>query len=155
MIDEVRFWDRMRAEQHQFEETDWVISISSPTAPEADIKGAGKILRVSFSDVVQPIKISDTVTLEPMSEATARVIIDTIAAWEASRHRGKITVHCDAGASRSAAVAMYVFAYTMCYFPTAEFGKEANTYMMDLFDKLTGLHTSDIHASLTSMGGLI
>ena len=154
MIDEVRFWDRHRAEAHTFTSQDWVISITSPGSPEANIRGAGKILRLAFSDVVEPIRISDDVTLMPMTEADAQSIIDTVTSWESNREKGIITVHCDAGASRSAAVAVYVFAYSWCYFPTAEFAKEANTYMMDLFDKLTSVQVRCSHAAIATQGGL-
>lgn len=87
---------RPSAEQKEFHSGDWVISINERVNDEANIRGAGRVLRLYFDDVQPP-------TVGAMTEDDATSI------WQFSNQAKesgrRLWVHCRAGISRSAGVA--------------------------------------------------
>lgn len=142
MIKEVKFWDRMRASEHIFGPLDRVISITDPNKSQPLLQGAEGVLREQFFDVVEPVATGGII-MEPMCEFQAARIFEQIKEWEAAKVDYTIIVHCEAGASRSGAIALFVFTYTLCYFPTIGSAIYANKYMLDMFEKVSGLSMGD------------
>lgn len=140
MIDKIMFWDRMRAEAHVYDSTkDVVVSITDPNKDLAAITGSKDIHRVQFYDVVESVKIDDNFTMDPMSLDQARALHAKVVEWEESKDHHQVIIHCEAGASRSGAVALYVFMHTMAYFPTIGAALYASSHVLKMMEEVTGL----------------
>jgi predicted protein tyrosine phosphatase len=134
-----------------FNKQDRVISISTPGMIPTNIQGAGEVLYTAFHDIKERIELNNIdpkqpkIILEPVTREQIQEIVDKVKEWDALREYVDVTVHCDAGVSRSGAVAAYIFAYTMCPFPQWDFNTAPgpNTYMLQLFKELTGFDPAE------------
>lgn len=138
MIKEIRFWDRMRAQEHTFTDQDVVISITDPNKELAQINGAKEVFRTEFYDVVENVSAFGII-MEPMDIDQAKELHQKVEEWEANRDLKVLTIHCEAGASRSAAIALYAFMYTLSYFPTIGGAMHANVHILGLMEEVTGM----------------
>lgn len=139
MIKSIKFWDRMRAQDFVFDATqDVVISITDPHRSLVSIQSAKEVFSIQFYDVVETVFVSG-VQMDPLDETQAQQLHDKVKQWVASKDVMDITIHCEAGASRSAAIALYVFAYTQASFPTICATTYANTQVLALMEHITGL----------------
>lgn len=136
MINSVTFWDRMRATDHEFDGSDCVISITDPDKLECPINGTSNVLRLAFHDVVEVIRTAD-ITMVPMLRHQAVAIVQQLHEWQEDSITHNVIVHCEAGASRSAAVALYVYAYTGCKFATIGGALYANSYIIEKFRQVS------------------
>ena len=136
MINSVTFWDRLRAADHEFEGSDCVISITDPDKLECSINGTNNVLRLAFHDVIEVIRMAD-ITMVPMLRHQAVAIVQQLQAWQEDGIAHNVIVHCEAGASRSAAVALYVYAYTGCKFVTLGAATYANSYIIEKFRQVS------------------
>lgn len=137
MIQLIRFWDRMRAQEHVFENNDVVISITDPNALEAPITGAKDVHRSQFYDVKEIIDVHGHIMF-PITEELAKAIQAKVEEWHLSPERLRLTVHCEAGASRSAAIALYVYMYTLGNFPTISSAMFASSTVLGMMEKVSG-----------------
>lgn len=133
MIKSVTLWDRMRAAEHAFKPTDYVISITDPGKDLVDIKGTKRILHLSFHDVVPPIPEG----FSEMEALNVRLVFDIVTMLHNHQQTYNVIVHCEAGASWSAAIALFVHELSGCNFQHRFAALYANTWMVDLFNLLT------------------
>lgn len=115
-----------------------VISITDPGTPEARLDPLfHHLLRLAFYDA-QP---ADEFLPAPMpglfDHRMARQISQFIAELHTAPFEISVMVHCEFGVSRSAAVALFVEAYTGAPLTAREFTYEANPWVID---RLSNLH---------------
>lgn len=117
MIVAVDFWCRARAEGFAFTDRQAVISITDPDQPLVAFRGAvSRVLRRQFLDLEEAVDHPKCPPNALFSDADAAAIIDAVRAWQQEAAPIQVAVHCTAGVSRSAAVALYVEAETGCEF---------------------------------------
>lgn len=91
---------REEAERYEPGEREVCISIADPDTEAARVsRGFAAVLRLNFTDVVEPEDPSDVI----FSDDHARAIRDFIDSWPDA---ARIVVHCHAGMSRSPGVAL-------------------------------------------------
>ena len=105
MVTSVQFWSRAKAVRLVGSSEAGMISITNSDISPADLNpGWGSVLRLAFDDVVPggaPSGASQLMTLDQATE---------IVTWVAEHCNSleAIHVHCEAGQSRSAAVARFI-----------------------------------------------
>jgi len=109
-----------------------VISITDPGTPEARLDPAFRhVLRLSFFDALP----ADEYLPAPMPGlfdlALARRIGDFVHELHAAPFEISVMVHCEYGVSRSAAVALFVEAWSGAPVEAREFTYEANPWVAD------------------------
>ncbi len=108
-----------------------VISITDPGTPAASLDPLFQhVLRLSFFDATP----ADEYTPTPpgmFDHAVARRIDDFVRRLHAAPFAISVMVHCEAGVSRSAAVALFVEAATGAPLQAREFTYEANPWVLD------------------------
>jgi predicted protein tyrosine phosphatase len=108
-----------------------VISITDPTTPEARLDPLFRhVLRLSFFDAVPADEFMPALP-GLFDLAMARQIRDFVAEIQAAPFAMSVMVHCEYGVSRSAAVALFVEAYSGAPLEAREFTYEANTWVVD------------------------
>ncbi|MCK6412947.1 MAG: hypothetical protein L6Q55_11065 [Azonexus sp.] len=108
-----------------------VISITDPTTPEARLDPLFRhVLRLSFFDSVPA---DEFIPALPglFDFEMARRIRDFIAEIDAAPFEMSVMVHCEYGVSRSAAVALFVAAYSGAPLEAREFTYEANPWVIE------------------------
>ena len=115
-----------------------VISITDPGTPEAKLDPLfHHVLRLSFYDALP----ADEYLPAPMpglfDHLMARSICDFVQELYAAPFEISVMVHCEYGVSRSAAVALFVEAYSGAPLAAREFAYEANQWVLD---RLLHLH---------------
>ena len=84
-----------------------VVSITDPDAPPARLDvGFREVLAVAFHDVIEPVRWGET-ELAPITPAQAHAVVAFLERWHADADALALLVHCEAGISRSAAVARF------------------------------------------------
>lgn len=84
-----------------------VVSITDPDTPPALLgEGFRDVLRVGFWDVSAPFELAGE-WLAPITPGQARTIVRFLDGWARSEDRLELICHCEAGVSRSAAVARF------------------------------------------------
>jgi len=84
-----------------------VVSITSPDSRPARLaEGYRDVLRMAFWDLAAPCQWGGE-TLLPISRRQAEAIVAFLERWHAHPESLTLLVHCEAGISRSAAVARY------------------------------------------------
>lgn len=130
-IDRVFFASRELAESLAGNPYMAVISITDPGTPAAKLDPLFKhVLRLSFFDAAP----ADDYTPPPPGMFDYRVAQE-IDAFVSQLHAApfdiSVLVHCEFGVSRSAAVALFVEAYSGAPLQAREFTYEANTWVLD------------------------
>jgi predicted protein tyrosine phosphatase len=115
-----------------------VISITDPGTPEAKLDPLFRhVLRLSFFDA-QP---ADAYLPAPMpglfDHLMARQISDFVRDLQDAPFEISVMVHCEFGVSRSAAVALFVEAYSGAPLAAREFTYEANQWVIE---RLSDMH---------------
>lgn len=136
-IKQVYFASRELAESLAGDRSMAVISITDPGTPEANLHATFQhVLRLSFYDAVP----ADEYLPAPMpglfDHLMARRIADFVLELHESPFGFSVLVHCEYGVSRSAAVALYVEAYSGAPLKAREFTCEANQWVIDLLSRL-------------------
>ena len=132
MLKSVDFWSRLRAEAFAFTARHAVISITDPGQEPARIAGTATLLRLSFFDLTEDIGHPDfppEKLFVPQKAQALRRFIDDV---QRARDIDTCIVHCEAGISRSAAVALALEAFTGAAFPTRAKASLANTLVVQV-----------------------
>ena len=136
-INHVRYTSRKLAESLAGNPYMAVISITDPTTPEARLDPLFRhVLRLSFFDAVPADEFQPPLP-GLFNRQMARQINDFVREIQAAPFAMSVMVHCEYGVSRSAAVALFVEAYSGAPLDAREFTYEANPWVVDT---LLGLH---------------
>jgi predicted protein tyrosine phosphatase len=131
-ISHVHFTSRQLAESLAGNPYMAVISITDPGTPEARLDPLFRhVLRLSFFDAVP----ADEYLPGPpgmFDRSMAQQIDAFVTELHAAPFDLSVMVHCEYGISRSAAVALFVEAYTGAPLAAREFTYEANAWVLDL-----------------------
>ena len=114
-----------------------VISITDPGTPEANLHAHFEhVLRLAFYDAVP----ADEYLPAPIPGMFDYLMARRIATFVQDRHNSpdvlSMLVHCEYGVSRSAAVALFVEAYSGAPLISREFTGEANQWVVDQLSQL-------------------
>lgn len=139
MLQTVDFWPRLRAEAFPFTARHAVVSITDPGQTPANIVGTSTLLRLSFFDLVEDIGHPDFPPEKLFVPQKARALREFIAAVQQASRIDTCIVHCEAGVSRSAAVALVVEALTGAAFPTRARAGLANALVLQVCEMEMGL----------------
>jgi predicted protein tyrosine phosphatase len=131
-ISQVCYTSRLRAEALVANGHTAVISITDPGTPDARLAiGFKDILRLSFFDAVP----ADEYLPAPMSGMFDHLMARRIGSFVSEQHADPddivVIVHCEYGVSRSAAVALFVEAYSAAPLVAREFAYDANHWVVD------------------------
>ena len=110
-----------------------VISISTPGTWEPILADFEHVLKLEFHDVedyAEPWVVFD--------RAHAKLVVDFTAMLQAKDEPVDVVVHCKAGISRSAAVALYVETVGQCSFPRKRFAGFANRLVTRALEAASG-----------------
>lgn len=137
-ISQIHFASREHAESLIGNPLMAVISITDPGTPAARLDPMfNHVLRLAFYDAVP----ADEYLPAPMpglfNHLMARQISDFVKELQAAPFPMSVMVHCEYGVSRSAAVALFVEAYSGAPLHAREFTFEANQWVID---RLSALH---------------
>ena len=134
-VKQIFFTSRQLAESVQGREDMAVISITDPGMPEAFLDPAFQhVLRLSFLDAVGGDDFIPAPGL--FTPAMARSIASFVDTLQADARDFSVLVHCECGASRSAAVALFVESRTRAPLSAKEFTHKANPWVIALFEQL-------------------
>lgn len=147
MILSVDFISRLEAEVSNFDMRHAVISITDPQQVLASIAAPAKLLRTQFKDITEPQQIG------AFSISQAQEIASFIDNIHADRWDYRVVVHCQAGVCRSAAVALFIEAYTGCKFPNRSKSAYANHWVLNTLANTRNLEI-EIPLPTTSPGGI-
>lgn len=136
-ISQVCFTSRLRAEALVANAHTAVVSITDPGTPEAALSaGFRDVLRLAFFDAVP----ADEYLPAPMpglfDHRMARQIGAFVSRLHAAPENLTVVVHCEYGVSRSAAVALFVEAYSSAPLVAREFAYDANHWVADQLSRL-------------------
>ena len=130
-ISHVRFTSRKLAESLEGNPYMAVISITDPTTPEARLDPLFRhVLRLSFFDAV-PADEYQPALPGLFDRNMARSISGFVEELHAAPFEMTVMVHCEYGVSRSAAVALFVEAFSGAPLEAREFTYEANPWVLD------------------------
>lgn len=131
-IKHIFFASRLQAESLRGSATTAVISIKDPDTEDARLSSHFKyVLRMSFYDAVPADEFLPAPMPGLFDHIMAREISDFIALLQSAREDITVMVHCEYGVSRSAAVALFVEAYTGVPLTAREFAYDANPWVVD------------------------
>lgn len=137
MIRSVDFISRLKAEALPKRDDLAIISITEPEVDPAVLDlSEGMILRTVFHDVDPGNDTSSSWML--FDESHARQVIDFVRHLHAGSQPVDLVIHCRAGISRSAAIALFAADDTGCDFPRKPFAGLANKHILSTLQKLTG-----------------
>jgi len=136
-INEVRFASRELAESLAGTPDMAIISITDPGTPKAHLAPQFQhVLRLAFYDAVP----ADEYLPAPFPGMFDYLIARRISKFVSTLHQApdalSMMVHCEYGISRSAAVALFVEAYTGAPLVAREFTYDANQWVIDQLSKL-------------------
>lgn len=131
-IDQVFFASRELAESLAGSPYMAVISITDPGTRPAQLDPAFRhVLRLSFYDAVPADEYLPAPLPGLFDRHMARQIGDFVKELHAAPFAIAMTVHCEYGVSRSAAVALFVEAFSGAPLAAREFTYEANQWVVD------------------------
>lgn len=131
-ISQVHFVSREHAESLTGSPTTAVISITDPGTPDANLCAQFKdVLRLSFYDAVPAEEYLPAPMPGLFDHVMARQIGHFVHDLSDAPEDISIMVHCEYGVSRSAAVALFVEAYTEAPLAAREFACDANQWVVD------------------------
>lgn len=140
MITNVQFWPRWKAECETFLPSHAVISITDPGQAPASIRGAGALLRLEFFDLTAPVQGDARFAADSLfNSERAASLISFLQRLQAESQEHLVVVHCEAGVSRSSAVALFVEAFTGCSFPLRAQSDLANTLVLRILAAQSGV----------------
>jgi predicted protein tyrosine phosphatase len=114
-----------------------IISITDPGTPDAKLDPLFKhVLRLSFYDAVPADEYLPAPLPGMFDYPIARQISHFVSELHAAPFEISMMVHCEYGVSRSAAVALFVEAYSGAPLTAREFTYEANQWVIDQLAKL-------------------
>lgn len=114
-----------------------VISITDPGTPDAKLDPQFQhVLRVSFYDAVPADEYLPSPIPGMFDYPLARRISNFVKELHAAPFAISMMVHCEYGVSRSAAVALFVEAYSGAPLAAREFTYEANQWVIDQLSQL-------------------
>jgi len=138
MIRSVDFISRLKAESLPARNDLAVISITEPEADPAVIScDEDRILRLVFHDVDPGSETETCWTL--FDTAHAEQVLGFVRRVHVDPQEFDLVIHCRAGISRSAALALFAAADTGCDFPRKPFAGLANKHMLTTLENMTGL----------------
>jgi predicted protein tyrosine phosphatase len=109
-----------------------VISITDPSTPEAKLDTLFQhVLRLSFYDAEPADEYLPAPIPGLFDHVMAHAIVDFVQSLHAAPFEISVMVHCEYGISRSAAVALFVEAYSGSPLKAREFAYEANPWVID------------------------
>jgi len=150
-INQVRFASRELAESLAGNPYMAVISITDPGTPEAKLDPLFQhVLRLSFYDAVPADEFLPAPLPGLFDHLMARRISDFVKELQAAPFAIEVMVHCEYGVSRSAAVALFVEAYSGAPLIAREFTYEANQWVIHRLSLLHPELTLDIPAATTA-----
>lgn len=137
MIRSVDFISRLKAEALPERGDLAIISITEPEVDPAVLDlSESMILRTVFHDVDPGNDTASSWML--FDESHARQVIDFVRRIHDDPKLFDMVIHCKAGISRSAAVALFAADDTGCDFPRKPFAGLANKHILSTLQKLTG-----------------
>jgi hypothetical protein len=131
----VDFIPRSAAESLDSDPNLALISITEPESGHASLAEFPAVLRLVFHDIDD--RESDQWTL--FNDQHVRQVIEFVQKTHADPNPFHIKVHCRAGISRSAAIAIYVAESTGCDFPRRPFAGLANKLMLQMLSRASGI----------------
>ena len=134
MITSIEYTSRRDIERRQARADTVVLSIRGVDERSTRLaKGWADVLLMQFDDVVPGEGFGCE---EPMTLADARMISSWIRQWANDRRPVKLVIHCTAGVSRSAAVALWAGASLTRPAQGVEGdGRDANPHVRSLLDR--------------------
>lgn len=137
MIRSVDFTSRLKAEALSGRDDLAIISITEPEVEPAVLKlSEDMVLRTVFHDVDPGNDTASSWKL--FDESHARQVVDFVRRINDDPQLFDLVIHCKAGISRSAAVALFAADETGCDFPRKPFAGLANKHILSTLQKLTG-----------------
>jgi predicted protein tyrosine phosphatase len=131
-IRQIHFTSRERAESLVARPHMAVISITDPGTPEAHLDPAfTDVLRLSFYDAVPADEYLPAPIPGMFDHLMARRISNFVREMHAAPRDISVIVHCEYGVSRSAAVALFVEAFSGAPLTAREFACQANQWVID------------------------
>ena len=133
MIRSITFKSQKNAELEPARPDLAIVSITTPGAFPADVPKVPHLLRLEFHDVEE----GD----EPwiwFSDEQADIVVNWLNALHSNADAVDLLVHCKAGISRSAAVALYAHDIANCEFPRRRFAGFANRSMLRKLEQRHG-----------------
>lgn len=143
MISNIHFCARLDAEtrlRHADPRKVAVVSITDPGQLTPLHNWTGNIFRVAFLDVVPN---SDTVMPMPphaLTAETADLLVQYLEYLDRHRAVFELVVHCEFGASRSAAVALYAEALTGAELHRRYLAFGGNRHVLDVLQQVRPVH---------------
>lgn len=136
-IRQIAFTSRQHAEALAGSPRMAVISITDPGTPEARLDPRfGHVLRLAFFDAVPADEYLPAPLPGLFSHAMAKTIGDFVEALQQASEEISVIVHCEFGVSRSAAVALFVEAYSGAPLQAREYTHEANLWVIERLTQL-------------------
>lgn len=130
-INQVHFASRELAESLAGNPYMAVISITDPGTPDAKLDPLFQhVLRISFYDAVPADEFLPAPMPGLFDHLMARRISDFVKELHSAPFEISVMVHCEYGVSRSAAVALFVEAYSGAPLAAREFTYEANQWVI-------------------------
>lgn len=137
MIRSVDFTARVKAEALQERDDLAIISITEPESSPAVLScREEKVLRLVFHDVDPGNETTSSWTL--FDESCANQVVNFVRRLHAHDQSFDLVIHCKAGISRSAAIALFAESETGCDFPRRPFAGLANMHVIATLEKSTG-----------------
>ena len=137
MIRSVDFIPRTKAELLSARDDLAIISITEPEVERAKLTiPENRILRLAFHDVDPGNDTESRWML--FDEEHAGQVVEFVRRLQSDSHPVDLIIHCRAGISRSAAVALFAEEETGCDFPRKPFSGLANQHLLTTLGRLTG-----------------
>lgn len=135
MLKTIRYWPQYKAEKHQFQSNEAVISITDPDDDNVTLNGAQHVLRLKFLDV-------ENITCDMnkhlcYQDKHGGAILEFL--HNLPGNVEQLIVHCRMGVSRSAAVALAIEAYTGATLENREAAFDANKLILERLAKTFSL----------------
>lgn len=153
MIKNIDFWPRLKAQDYKFTEQDIVISITDPKQVLPNIAQPADLLRLAFFDIDDSLSEPRFADFK-FNDDHAQSIIDYLETHHKKNEDLNLIVHCEAGVSRSAAVALFAHNYTKAHFSNLSKTSHANSYIVGVLSNKSGIDVY-IPDPVISKGGII
>lgn len=139
MLSSIEFIPQFMAETRLYSAQDALISITDPDNNPPVFNNISYLLRIKFLDIETPIahpNFNPDFMFQPFQAEQIKCFIDDLPTTV--RH---LVVHCFAGASRSAALALAISEYTGAELLKRESASGANLHVLNVCEKVFNLST--------------